>query len=55
MEEWFGLGVLKYDIDILYTDMQIKTGTSPTGQTVFSPCGEISLHVMTERVFPNVL
>lgn len=35
--------------------MQIKIGTSPTGQTVFSSYREISLHVTSDRVFPNVL
>lgn len=35
--------------------MQIKTGTIPTGQTVLSSYREISLHVTSERIFPNVL
>lgn len=53
MEESAVLGVLK--LDIFYTDMPVKTGTSPTGQKVFSSCREISPHVTHERVFPNVL
>lgn len=35
--------------------MQIETGTSPKGQTVLSSYKEISLHVTSERIFPNVL
>lgn len=53
MEESAVSGVLK--LDIFYTDMLVKTGTSPTGQKVFSSCREISPHVTHERVFPNVL